>query len=91
MNALRDALTQMDSVTAQLEESGYAVIPDVVGFDEISRIDRFIDDEGYGVAGTRRLINRRWCREIADRLAGDARLSDALPAWGRNARVHLGS
>jgi ectoine hydroxylase-related dioxygenase (phytanoyl-CoA dioxygenase family) len=68
----------MDSVTAQLEESGYTVIPDVVGIDEISKIERFIDDDG--VAGTRRLINHAWCRELAYRLKRDTRLSQALPA-----------
>ena len=57
-------------VTAQLEESGYAVIPDVVGIDEISQIDGFIDDDGKGVAGTRRLINRPWCRELAEKREG---------------------
>ena len=79
----------MDLITVQLEESGYAVIPDVVGFDEISRIERFIDDEGNGVAGTRRLINRPWCREISDRLIRNARLSEALPADARAVQCTL--
>ena len=70
----------MDLVTAKLEEGGYAVIPDVVGFDDISRIERFIDGDGNGMAGTRRLIDRPWCRELADRLTRDTRLSGALPA-----------
>ena len=68
-------IKKMDLVTAQLEESGYAVIPDVVGTDEISNIERFIDDNGNDVAGTRRLINRPWCRELASRLARDTRLT----------------
>jgi ectoine hydroxylase-related dioxygenase (phytanoyl-CoA dioxygenase family) len=68
----------MDLITEQLEESGYVVIPDVVGIDEISQIERFI--EGHGMAATRRLINRPWCRELADRLTQDTRLSDALRA-----------
>lgn len=76
-------------ITAQLKESGYAVIPGVVGCDEISRIERFLDDDGNAMAGTRRLINRPWCREIAARLARDARLSEALPANSRPVQCTL--
>ena len=79
----------MDLVTAQLEESGYAVIPDVVGIDEISNIERFIDDDRNGAAGTRRLISRPWCRELADRLIRDTRLSGALPADARPVQCAL--
>jgi ectoine hydroxylase-related dioxygenase (phytanoyl-CoA dioxygenase family) len=79
----------MDSITAQLEESGYAIIPDVVGNDEISYIERFIDDDGKGVAGTRRLINRPWCRELADRFNRDTRLSVTLAADSRPVQCTL--
>jgi hypothetical protein len=73
----------MDLATERLEASGYAVIPDVVGNDEISDIERFIADVSSGVAGTRRLINRPWCRELADRFTRDTRLSGTLPADAR--------
>jgi len=60
----------MDLVTEQLQESGYVVIPDVVGIEEIKEIARFVDNHVNAGAGTRRLIERRWCGEFADRLAG---------------------
>jgi ectoine hydroxylase-related dioxygenase (phytanoyl-CoA dioxygenase family) len=82
-------MTETDLITAQLEESGYAVIPDVVGRDEISGIERLIDDDGNGVFGTRRLISLPWCRELADRLARDARLSEALPDDARPVQCTL--
>ena len=79
----------MDWITAQLEEDGYAVIPDVLGLDDLSRIERFIDADGNGMAGIRRLIDRPWCRELADRLTGDTRLSGALPADARPVQCTL--
>jgi hypothetical protein len=82
-------MTEMDLIAAQLEESGYAVIPGVVGCDEISRIERFIDDDGNAMAGTRRLINRPWCREIADRRTRDARLSEVFSADARPVQCTL--
>ena len=69
----------MNLVTEQLQDSGYVVIPDVVGIQEIREIARFVDDHVGSGAGTRRLIERRWCGELADRLARDTRLSEALP------------
>jgi hypothetical protein len=79
----------MDLVTEQLRASGYAVIPDVVGNREISSIERFMSDVDNGVAGTRRLINRPWCRELADRFTRDARLSGALPSDARPVQCTL--
>ena len=71
----------MDLITEQLQESGYAVIPDVVGIDEIREIARFVDDHVSAGAGTRRLIERRWCGDLADRLARDTRRSGIF--WPR--------
>jgi len=79
----------MDLVTDQLEASGYAVIPDVVGNDEITNVGRFIDDGGNGVVGTRRLIIRPWCRELADWLTRDVRLSGSLPSDARPVQCTL--
>ncbi len=79
----------MDSITAQLEKSGYAIIPDVLGTDEISNVERFINDIGNDVAGTRRLIDRPWCRELADRFTLDTRLSGALPTDARAVQCTL--
>ena len=73
----------MDLVTEQLQESGYVVIPDVVGIEEIREIARFVDDHVSAGAGTRRLIERRWCGDLADRLSRDTRLSEALPIDAR--------
>jgi TPR repeat protein len=52
-------------ITAQLEESGYAVIPDVVGRDEISGIERLIDDDGNGVVEQNYALAVEWYREAA--------------------------
>jgi ectoine hydroxylase-related dioxygenase (phytanoyl-CoA dioxygenase family) len=73
----------MDLATEQLQESGYVVIPDVVGIEEIKEIARFVDNHVSAGAGTRRLIERRWCRELADRLAHDPRLFEALSTNAR--------
>jgi hypothetical protein len=72
-------LNQMDVISQQLEKSGYAVVPDVVGIGEITEIARFVDDHVNTRAGTRRLIDLPWCGELANRLAHEIRLSKALP------------
>ena len=79
----------MDSITAQLQECGYAVIPDMVRIDEIGKIERFIDDGVSGGAGTRRLIDRPWCSRLADQLTRDMRLSKALPTDARAVQCTL--
>ncbi len=58
------ALIPVDSITAQLQKCGYAVIPDMARIDEIGKIERFIDDGVSGGAGTRRLIGRPWCSRL---------------------------
>jgi hypothetical protein len=79
----------MDSITAQLQECGYAVIPDMVRIDEIGKIERFIDDGVSGGAGTRCLIGRPWCNRLADQLTRDVRLSEALPTDARAVQCTL--
>jgi Phytanoyl-CoA dioxygenase (PhyH) len=88
-NGLPAVLTSMDLIDAQLQENGYAVIPDVVGLDEIGEIEQLIDDDIGGGAGTRRLIDRPWCSRLADRLTWDTRLSDALPVDARSVQCTL--
>jgi hypothetical protein len=39
-NGLPAVLTSMDLIDAQLQENGYAVIPDVIGLDEIGEIEQ---------------------------------------------------
>jgi Phytanoyl-CoA dioxygenase (PhyH) len=83
------ALISMDSITVQLQEYGYAVIPDMVRIDEIGKIERFIDDGVGGGAGTRRLIGRPWCSRLAEQLTRDMRLSKALPTDARAVQCAL--
>jgi len=70
-------------------ELGYAVVPDVVGDEEIDEIARLVDDNVMAGAGTRRLINLPWCTALAERLAGDRRLAEVLPVDARPVQCTL--
>jgi hypothetical protein len=59
----------------QLNEAGYAVIADMVDSTELGEIARFAGGLVCDRAGTRRLIELPWCRELAVRLMRDERLS----------------
>jgi Phytanoyl-CoA dioxygenase (PhyH) len=64
---------------SQLNEMGYTVIPDLIGDAELGEIVRFTGGLACDRAGTRRLIELPWCRELAMRLMQDDRLSGLLP------------
>ncbi len=66
---------QMAGYGSQLNEAGYAVIADLVDGAELGEIARFIGTLVSDRAGTRRLIELHWCRELAARLLHDERLS----------------
>ena len=63
---------------SQLNGVGYAVIADLVDNEELGEIARFADGLVCDRAGTRRLIELPWCRELAVRLMRDERLSGIL-------------
>ena len=64
----------------QLSERGYAVIPDLIEPREVDDIVRSVEALAAGTAGTRRLLDMPWCASLAERLARDVRLREALPA-----------
>jgi Phytanoyl-CoA dioxygenase (PhyH) len=69
---------QMAGYGRQLNEAGYAVIADLVRGAELEEIARFADGLVCDRAGTRRLIELPWCRDLAVRLMRDGRLSGIL-------------
>jgi ectoine hydroxylase-related dioxygenase (phytanoyl-CoA dioxygenase family) len=72
----------MSSQTTQLTDDGYAVVPAVMDSDEAAGIDRCVMGALASGAGTRRLIEMPWCRDLADRLAANSRVRDSLPFDG---------
>jgi hypothetical protein len=64
---------------SQLNEAGYAVIADMVDDAELGEIARFVGSLVCDRAGTRRLIELPWCRDLAVRFMRDERLSGILP------------
>lgn len=65
--------------TSQMNETGYAVIPAIVGAAELGEIAGCVDDLVHDGVGTRRLIEFPWCSELAERLMRDHRVSRVLP------------
>ena len=65
---------------SQLNEAGYVVIADLVDGVELGEIARLAGGLDCDRAGTRRLIELPWCRELAMRLLRDERLSEVLSA-----------
>jgi len=63
----------------QFHEVGYAVIEGMVGIATLNNIARHVDDIVDAGAGTRRLIERPWCRSVAELLARDTQLATVLP------------
>jgi hypothetical protein len=63
----------------ELTERGYAVVPEVISSEGVDDIGESISGALAGGAGTRRLIEKPWCRDLALRLTRDPRLRDSLP------------
>ena len=62
-----------------MNETGYAVIPAIVGAAELEEIARSVDSLVLEGVGTRRLNELPWCSELAERLMRDHRVSGFLP------------
>ena len=73
--------------TSQMNETGYAVIPAIVGAAELEEIAWSVDGLVHEGFGTRRLIELPWCSELAERLMRDHRVSGALLASHQGSRV----
>jgi hypothetical protein len=71
-------IEQISGYGSQLNEAGYAVIADLIGGAELGEIARLVSGLDCDRAGTRRLIELPWCRELALRLMRDVRLSGIL-------------
>jgi len=68
----------MGSVAVQLSKYGYAVVPDVLDRAETSAAARSTEQVLTRV-GSRRLLDERWCQDLADRLAGNPCIRGMLP------------
>ena len=71
---------QIAGYGSQLNEAGYVVIADLVDGVELGEIARLAGGLDCDRAGTRRLIELPWCRELAMRLLRDERLSEIRSA-----------
>lgn len=69
---------QIAGYGSQLNEAGYVVIADLVDGAELGEIARLAGGLDCDRAGTRRLIELPWCRELAARLMREERLSGIL-------------
>ena len=69
---------QIAGYGSQLNEAGYVVIADLIDGAELGDIARFAGGLDCDRAGTRRLIELPWCRELALRFQHDERLSGIL-------------
>ena len=69
----------MSRLNRELTDNGYAVVSALIDIDEVDRIGRFIMDTLASTAGTRRLIELPWCRDLADCLMRSSRVCNSLP------------
>jgi len=63
----------------ELTDNGYTVIPSVVDSYQVDSIGQFVMNAVAAGAGTRRLIETQWCRDLADRLTRNSRICESLP------------
>jgi ectoine hydroxylase-related dioxygenase (phytanoyl-CoA dioxygenase family) len=63
----------------QLGASGFSVVPDLIGSEELDLISRCIEHTSDGNVGTRRLIDVPWCNALARRRTRDHRLHSKMP------------
>src|ERR1044072_1948022 len=66
-----------------LQQSGFAVVPGLLDEREIDDIAHQLERSGILHAGTRRLLDEPWCRELREKLARDGRISKFLPQDAR--------
>jgi ectoine hydroxylase-related dioxygenase (phytanoyl-CoA dioxygenase family) len=77
------------SVSAEFAEAGYVVIADVLTCDELNVVARNVDGPATEALGRRKLLDARWCQELARRLAHESRLRAVIPADGRPVQCTL--
>jgi hypothetical protein len=63
-----------------MDELGFTVIPDVVGDEQCATLARRLDLLANGGAGSRMLLERSWCAELADQLRQHTTIAPLLPA-----------
>ena len=59
---------------------GYTVIPDVLENRDLEKLSRDLAGLPDMNAGTRRLLDARWCADLTERLRTDRRFQGLLPA-----------
>jgi len=77
------------SVSAEFAEAGYVVIADVLNSDELNIVARNVGGPATDALGRRKLLDARWCQELARRLTREPRLSAVIPADGRAVQCTL--
>jgi len=63
----------------QLEEFGYAVIPEVLTPADVSKFKQQLDQVAATTAGTRKLLHEPWCRRLAEQLKDARQLQPLIP------------
>jgi ectoine hydroxylase-related dioxygenase (phytanoyl-CoA dioxygenase family) len=64
----------MTLLTSELFQTGYGVLPDLIGSEEVDAIARRVD--GAPGTGTRRLLDAPWCRYLAETLKANELLRE---------------
>lgn len=64
---------------SELSRHGFAVIPDVLSCQEVDAIKLRLDGDSGNNAGSRKLLDLEWCRQLAQKLRRDSALHVFLP------------
>lgn len=73
----------------QFATDGYAVVPDVVSDLDLTKLDNGLLSLPGGHAGSRRLLDAKWCSELGERIRTDRRFQSLLPADARTVQCTL--
>ena len=77
------------SIPEQFAADGYSVVSDMLSSEEIRGVVSNFKELATDRAGIRKLLYRRWCQELARRLAREPRLRAVLPADAHAAQCTL--
>jgi hypothetical protein len=70
-------------LNTRLAQAGYAVIPAVLSDYDIEALGREIAALDVARAGTRSLLDFRWCVELAERMCADSRFQQICDQGSR--------